>query len=696
MNKTILESLQQFKYSIPPPFLHPHQIATVDYLLREVKNHNNIALYHLMGTGKTFTTCITANILLSMNYRVIIITTNETTKLMFEEILNKGFVWTPTIKTKNVADIRSKDNIQRRLAHNELTLEYFYDSVIFIDEAHHWIDNKATSLLFSLNSCPHPPVFILLSGSPLTNTVTSFISFASVLLRERLNKYDFIKKGKKVTDIEIKDSIYGLIDRVKKQISYYEQEDKNIPPIVLHGSAIIQLPFIPIVMGPLQSKIYNIIEPDMNNKMFKKDLLSQSFALTGSVLPEDVKNHVTKHITSKLSLVNGVFKGPELYSLENSQKIRFFFDNFIINPVSGKTFVYFENATIGGRFMLDVLKTYNIIEFGQPIPKTFHCYLCGTKKTCKKCLPMRFIMINSYHTTKYEKTTDINILLDEFNQSLNDDGSYISLIFASKMIAESCTIKETRRAVLLTIPSTFSELSQILTRNIRVFSHKNVKKPFDIYILAAIPNNVDISSYMRKSDSNITSISKLEESYTHQTKKLEEYKKKLHLIVDDEEESDEFENILKDIDLVSLEHDLTPDPPSTLLPYDVEKIIYLEIKAGATNTVLSQIKNMPLYCCTIEKELTSVYIWEMLKLICYTKVEFTFDDVFSKVKDLISKEVFQEKLTSILQQTPIIISKIFGSCYLVKDKTDHLYRLVPFFVNIPNYVYSIPLNSIKI
>lgn len=668
MNGSILKSLSQYDDKISSPFLHPHQVATIDYLIKMIKQDKNILMYHLMGTGKTFTAAITASLTLLLGKKTTIITTNESTKEMFEEVLKMIFLWIRVPSTKDFVDIKSKDNIHRSISQQEMTHDYFEDRVVFIDEAHHWIDNKATSFLLELNQIEKPPILILMTGSPLTNTVASFISLANILLREDLNKNDFLIKGKRVIDIELKKAIYEIIDQVRPQITYYAQEAKNVPPMRLHGKPIIQLPFIAIPMGKLQSRVYNIIARDLENKMFKKELLSHSFALTGSLTPNDIKSSISKQITSTLSFSNGHFRGSELRNLNESTKIQFMMKNFIINPAKGKSFIYFENATIGGQFILDVMSEYKITEFGQQPVEGFHCQLCGAKRTCKTCYPMRFIMINSYHTTKTSSISDINGLLDAFNAPSNDDGINISIIFASKMIAESRTLKEVKRTILLTIPSAFSELSQILTRCIRVFSHKDTKTPFEVFVLASIPRNTNIDEFYTENNTSITSIEKLENSYATKKYLLDKYKDKLHLI--DESTAVQSENILQDIDILELERNMKPDKPNNNFPYDVEKIIYLEIKSGATNFVLSKLRDIPYYYDSIQEEVEPIFIWEVLKRVAFRNIDFGFD-ALQKSLEIISNESLYQNLQKIMSEQPIVINKKLGTSFLTMTQDEY-------------------------
>ena len=686
MNGVILQTLSKYNDKLNSPFLHPHQVATIDFLMKMIKQKKNVLMYHLMGTGKTFTAAIAATLTLVLGKKATIITTNESTMEMFEDVLKMIFLWIRLPLIKDNVDIKSKDNIHRSVALQEMSMDYFEGRVVFIDEAHHWIDNKATSFLMELNRLEDVPTLILLSGSPIINIVGSFISLANIILRVNLNKNDFLIKGKRVIDIEFKKSIYDIINQVKPHITYYEQEAKNVPPLHFHGKAIIQLPFVTIPMGKLQTKVYNIIEKELENKMFKKDLLTQSFALTGSITPSDVKSNISKQITSTLSFTNGHFRGSELRTLNESTKIQYMMKNFFINPLPGKTFVYFENATIGGQFILDVMNEYKITEYGQLPPEDFHCLLCGMKRSCKVCHPMKFIMINSYHTTKTSKINDINGLLEAYNSPTNDDGTNISIVFASKMIAESRTLKEVKRTILLTIPSTFSELSQILTRCIRVFSHKDTKTPFDVFILASIPRNTNIDEFLVASNSHITSIEKLENSYASKIQLLDKYKDKLHLV--DEDPAIVTDNVFQDIDILELEKNLKPDRPNNNFPYDVEKVIYQEIKSGATNFVLSKIRDIPLYFEPIQPEVVPICIWEILKRVSHNNITFTHKDL----PDIIPKKELTKHLNYIMSEQPIVTNKKLGTSYLKQRGDD--FQLIPFFVNFDDCVISLPIEDI--
>ena len=290
-------------------------------------------------------------------------------------------------------------------------------------------------------------------------------------------------------------------------------------------------------------------------------------------------------------------------------KLKYFFDKFVWNLNPGKTFIYFTAATIGGKFLRNILYQQGVKEFGAPNLSNFVCVICLKKRKCDICTPMSYIMITSKYETKIDDKHDLIELLNKSNESNNDDGQVIKFIFGSKKISESYTLKEIKNIVYLTVPTTNGELSQSLGRASRVFSHKNIlNAKINIYLLIADTGEANIENLFKKNDNNINYIFDIE-SLTISNKKQQTF----------------FE------DLISTNN--------KKISFDLRKLIYLELKSENNIEILNKLKNCHLdYTSNVNENVKKLYMVELVKRISYSNIIFKIDKLISSSDNLIEKE----------------------------------------------------------
>lgn len=661
--------------------LLPHQLSCLDFLLRVAyEQRNNILLYHKMGSGKTILSLLFALYVSSVNEKVLILVPNLSILEIWNKQLSLAIQILPSIKynLNNIIILTKNSFVSTTHDINNIIINKvkLYDNYfIIVDESHNYFGNTTGLNLIKLGNNVSA-VFILLSGSPLTNTVIPIKDIVNILKKDAEFKSSFLRKKGRVFNYELTQE--GK-DFVKKElsglISYYTQID-NVPKLKFFGKRIITYPVINCFMSPLQLKIYNVIKKEIlnSNEMFSKLLLNASFCtITYDVnfylnFTEFIKHD--KNLLPGLQISKGKLFGEQLVKLDISCKLKYLKENYIDNVVLKKKFVYFSNSTIGSFILRNVLDANGLTEFGNNIGNNYLCIYCKKKRTCKICKPMKYIIITSKETeTDMNK---INYLLEEYNKEKNDDGKEIMFLFGSKIISEAYTLKEVASIIFLTIPESKSELLQIVSRAIRSFSHKDLNQLILANILIAIDNEENNLIKTLGNSKEITSATI--------TKNL-----------------DEFENFISNYSM----------------SFDLKKILYLEIKKEKTQNLLKIFKYLHTnYYSLPHKLILSLVDLENIKRYVYTSpldYKIYFKNIIDE-EDKILNSKLQSKatkyklsqLSSPELKSPTInknvdvfdgliyYNKHIGNC-IIKNKF-----IYPLYLQQNPYVYKISIADIII
>lgn len=664
----ILNKLNRGKY-----FIFPHQLATIDFIIKKVKNDENCLIYHEMGTGKTNTACLAADILIKMGYNVSIVSTNISTEYIFNESSNLTYIWGFYSEIKGNLVVMRKltfiEKIKDNMKNEDFLLTFFENMVIFIDESHQWMKNTGGEMIdyiikiFKTHK-KKQPIFILLSGTPITNTIFTLGGLLNILLREQFDESNYMKTSKRVIDIEMTDEGMKLLEKTSNKISYYQQEQINIPKIKLMGKAFINIPVTILKMSKLQSEIF-LKYRDVKNEMFNKQSMILSFSTLINLTPDVIREKKSLYLTEYLSIIGGHFVGSELSHLENSCKIKFFVDTFIKNAPPGKIFIYFENATTGGQFIIDCMRIHGVTEYGQSTLDDFTCLRCLKKRKCKQCSPMFYIMISSFHETYLTSGNDnTNLLFDSFNDEKNYDGSEIVFLFGTKVISESFTIKESKAIVFLTMPSSISDTSQIITRCIRVLSYRDVTKSVPIFLLCAVPQKYDIEKYINSKITEIENINDLQnQNFNNSNIKY-------------------FKKIFDENDKINI-----------FFSYDMKKILYLELKSDQTSFMYKYLKLYgKKYNDVLMKEIEPLLIVEVLRRISYKNNIIDIDEIYN----LLNKKIEFKNLKKIIDQLidDQFVSFHYKFSYIVLLKYKNLLLFKPISNDVGIYTLKINQSSL--
>lgn len=556
MNKKLFE---YFSESNVPYTLLPHQISTIDYMLRHCyKDKKNLLIYHRMGSGKTILNLVFA-LLICKYYKVVIVVPNINLKKIWKENMNKALniIGNININIENIKIItRIKfieviENFDFDMANK---IKLYEDHFIIIDEVHNYFGNTSGINLLKLKK-HFNSVFILLTGSPILNTIDPIKDLIYLLTGSDDFKSNYIIYGNRVYDKYItKEGKEYIKHKLKGYISSYNKIIDGIPKHLYFGRILISYPFIICPMSELQRTWYTKIKAEMNesNEMFSTILNNLSFCVLG-----DVKNYTEllninerKQLLPDLIFNGTKLQGEELIKLDISSKFKYFITNYVINLKPTKKFIYFNNSGIGTLIIKSIMEANGVSEYEKTIVKNFRCVICNMKRTCETCYPAKYLII-----TSLSEIDNIGELLDEFNKDENDDGKYILYLFGSKIISEAYTLKEIRDIIFLTIPNSKGELEQIVARALRKFSYKNIEINVNIWILMALDPVDERNKKLLNLNTQIFDKIKA----TAETEIVDYYTNMLN---------------------------------QEVLNYDLKKLLYLELKSKHSESILKILKNI--------------------------------------------------------------------------------------------------------
>lgn len=676
MNKKILDILGPFRKRAGPVGVLPHQLASLDFIYTQLtKEKKNVLMFHEMGSGKTIVSLLLSFILTQDEKKVYIVLPNNNILDLWRSMMNLARSLLPFssayntfnifFKTKKELFILLDDNVK----HPEKLKQMYYNSVFLFDEAHNILGNSGAEKLiwfqnlFSENP-ENKPNFVFVTGSPITNTLLTVSDLYSLLTSKKVLENEFvIQEGNKIYNHILKDEAINILKKdLAGQITFYKHKDANIPKLEYTGTPIIEIPVSICKMSKIQTQNYNDIRSQINNEMFLKYLLDSSFTAMGDIenikdFEKNSKTRETIRLTDTLSLSNGRFHGEELYTLENSCKIKRFVEEKIKNINNRcKTFIYFSNARIGGQFLIDVMKAQGVQMYGEPPLENFVCYYCGRKRKCETCKPLKYISITSINATYLNKgmnnsllatnniSGNINRLINVYNMPENENGEEVCFLFGSKIISESYTLLETRDIWFLTVPDSLSEMSQIMARCLRSFSYKDPSIPVKVNLLISVQNSFN-------------------------PKQLLEIKK---------DTSEEYINNLVE--------------KQQVYSFDLKKILYLEIKSSQTERIHNIFKSLSVnYSNPPNPVIMDLFMLEVLRLISYNNIKFSISDIKNALKSLdITQEEISAHINRFKEDGVILFNKFFRQVLIVQNGDDlNEYYLVPAKVSLRPFVYKL-------
>ncbi|AUL80247.1 70kDa small subunit of early gene transcription factor VETF [Vaccinia virus] len=215
-------------------------------------------------------------------------------------------------------------------------------------------------------------------------------------------------------------------------------------------------------------------------------------------------------------------------------------------------------------------------------------------------------------------------LLDVYNSPENDDGSQLMFLFSSNIMSESYTLKEVRHIWFITIPNTFSQYNHILGRSIRKFSYADISEPVNVYPLAAVYSDFN---------DEVTSL-----------------------------------------------NDYTQDELINVLPFDINKLLYLKFKTKETNRIYSILQEMSeTYSLPPHPSIVKVLLGELVRQFFYNNSRIKYND--SKLLKIVTsviknKEDARNYIDDIVNGHFFVSDEVFDESLLYKYENDVI--TVPF------------------
>ncbi|CCU55480.1 morph, VETF-s early transcription factor small [Adoxophyes honmai entomopoxvirus 'L'] len=668
MNRIILEDLRNDNIPNNIAQILPHQLATLDFLYQNcINNDNSVLLFHKMGSGKTIISLLFSIIICNIK-KVIIVLPSYSILEMWKQNLYRSLILLPN-KEYNLQNIefttRTKLNeditvVGKTDIINE-KIKNYNDYIMIIDEAHNFFGNMTGSVLSTLRKNTNI-IYILLTGSPITNTVSTIKDIVELLTRETFDENKYIKiGGNRVFEKSINnDGIDFLNKNLKGLISYYDEERKDVPEVKYRGKKIFLCPLTLCPMSKMHEENYYEVARNIKNDMFIKILMSVSLVSLGPI--SNYENfaqfmETDKKIFDNLYISNGKFTGSELIDLNISSKIKKFRDTIFSERNVGKRFIYFANSTIGSAIIRSVMIANGISEYGKEIVNNFACVNCIKDKNChgNECIPMRFVIITSKELNK-GNSNYINNILSIFNEDINDDGNNIMFLFGSKIISEAYTLKNVKDIWFLTVPETKSELDQCVARAVRSFSYKDTNTKVIIRICIASTTNT-LSNDVSKT--------------------IEQYK--------DVNISDIHKNtLLNKIELLLTESSYT-------LSYDFRKQLYSELKFEKSKVADNIFKNLTILSFKdIEPTVLECFVLEKIRRFCYYNNRFKLSDLIKNIMknvDVKYIELIKKYTIKAIDSSFVIDNNVFGNCYLEYYKNDIFTH--PIILDYNNHLLSV-------
>ncbi|QQG31571.1 early transcription factor VETFs [Swinepox virus] len=459
------------------PNILPHQLATLDYLVRSIIDENrSVLLFHIMGSGKTIIALLFA-LVASRFKKVYILVPNINILKIFNysmdvaiNLFNSDYILENIFihSTTSFYSLNYNDNII-----NYNGLSRYNNAIFIIDEAHNIFGNNTGELMTVIKNKNKIP-FLLLSGSPITNTPITLSNIISLMSDEDINFSDIIIQGKKVFQILLNEHGVNVLKNILRgRISYYKMPDSDLPTIKYHGRNFLDTQVVYCHMSKLQERDYINVRKLCNNEMFEKNMNNVSLAVLGQL---NLINNLDilfqeqdKELYPNLKISNGVLYGDELINLNISSKFKYFISK--VTNLKGKQFIYFSNSTYGGLVIKYIMLSNGYSEYN------------GSQGTNPKLINGK---AKTFAIVTSKMKSSLEDLLAVYNSSSNDDGSQIMFLFSSNIMSESYTLKEVRHIWFMTIPDTFSQYNQILGRSIRKFSYNDIHEPVNVYLLATV------------------------------------------------------------------------------------------------------------------------------------------------------------------------------------------------------------------
>lgn len=628
MNSLVFEYLKNSETRRPICAL-AHQVATVDIALKRINEKHNFLIAHYMGTGKTLTALCIA-LYVSKTRPVIFILPNSTVKENFIKERQRAITYMPleeyrldniTFETRTVfiEDFMISQGNKPPII-NRLKARSYSNSLIVIDEAHMYFPNDWGQHMLELRREADNMQFLLLTGTPVPNTISTlqglvhFVVDESVIIRTQ-------SKGNKVVERTISnEDLDSVMERLQGLVSYYEQnpENNDVPEVRVVGETLNIFPVIECKMGKEQEDDYNKTFEMMmlNDKqdMFAPYASYASFACMGgyehySNFNTYLEQNTEVKLTRGLFLSNGLITGPWVRDMRWSCKMKRFLES-LQEGKHQKRFAFFWHSKMGSKCIRSSMNSHGFTELGKEPSNNAICLICGLQRICTICVYARYVIVTSEEA---KNTSDyIQNTLSIFNADSNRYGSDLMILFGSRIMAESHSLKEVRKVWILTVPDTHSYLFQTISRSVRTGAFDDTSEPIEVHILVATTSSSRVASVHERVVRRVGVDMPVKNGY----KTLAQI---TYELAHTEGDDDRWASILED---------------NARISHDCKKLFYAEIKAKHGQIIMERIKDQT--AMNDEPpgaEVVPLVLKSKLYHFCYDRILFTEKEFLEFAKD---------------------------------------------------------------
>ena len=387
---------------------------------------------------------------------------------------------------KNTYEIIAK-NLQRMSDEN--IINTYSNKIIIVDEIHNIKTqaNKDTDIKLSIYNqfyrlfhLAKNTKILLLSGTPMTDSVNEIADVMNLLLPENIRLPNSTEFSKNFIDVPIDDIPKQnklLKSYFKGYISYLSSSKSNVN-VKFIGNIIDPIKYYKLdimKMSDFQGKIYKETIEEINKGIYVNTEQASLLVYPNGKYGKDGFNSYFKKKTRKVgnkTLSSFIYRSDEaeesLRKAFTKQLQKHSIKYFNIINILKKTKKQGKNVFIYNRF---VSGSGNII-----LSKILEMYGYEKATGRETTKGLRYFLVTN--STTYDE--QIRRVINRFNKPDNINGEYIQVVIGSKKIAEGFSLFNIQKEIIVTPHWNYSEISQALARGIRSGSHKMLLEKNDI------------------------------------------------------------------------------------------------------------------------------------------------------------------------------------------------------------------------
>ena len=440
--------------------LSPHQLVLQNYISTNTL-HENILVYHALGTGKTLSAIAIAEgfkeYVYNLNRKIIVIVKNKSIANNFSKELFKIHRDKSPYEIKQLVQkyysFKTFGKLTNQLA--KTPKMEFSNTVIIVDEAHNLTSNESYHTLRKILDNSYNTRLVMLTATPIKNDISEFFQLANLL--DPSVPIDDPSLTTPITTVTklAGTKLYKLVEKgtqflEKKlvgKISYLAPDLATFPREYPESNERSRQ-FWESWMSDYQFTIYQQQLADKSDTLYKTAVSSAFMVYPNNTFGADGYDTIIKNdkLLPEYKYVLDYNQDLQKYSCKLHTLIK------LLKESTGKVFIYTNIVTKGGTSLLrHVLEANGYTQFSG------------------KASQNAFVVFDSNVSDSQRK-----LYLDTFNNKSNTDGKQIRIIIGSQVLAEGITLKAIRQVHILDASWNMTQINQIIGRAIRKYSHSEL------------------------------------------------------------------------------------------------------------------------------------------------------------------------------------------------------------------------------